>query len=286
VNITAFDKNVLGLIERELALAVDMVAVSAQLSRGVSYSIFPAGKRIRPLLALALNCDLGGQIENLLPAAVALELVHCASLVHDDLPALDDDDMRRGQPSCHRALGEATAILTGDVLVPIAFRFVAGAPLADSTKVKLTAALAEGYAAVCAGQQLDLAGASNLTALQTVHACKTGALFAAATCFGVIGAGRLELEESAAELGHQIGLSFQILDDYLDVRGDPAERGRPSGSDARKAKNTFMTLDAEGARATYREARTRTADLLRQLHGEGCPRTTVLLDRLFSGARL
>ena len=282
----AFEQDALEQLELCLSGATTLVAKSSQLSTGVAYALFPAGKRIRPLLALALHSDLGGDLEKLVPAAAALELVHCASLVHDDLPALDNDEMRRGKPTCHRALGEATAILTGDVLIPIAFQLLLSALVPDRTKVQLGAALAEAYAAVCAGQQLDLTGAADLATLRAIHGCKTGALFAAAARFGVLGAERDDLAGVAAELGHHIGLAFQILDDHLDVHGNPAERGRPNGSDARNAKNTFVTLDPAGAGVSFRDARARTKEILDSLTSAGCPRTTAILDRLFAGATL
>jgi len=230
------------LVEGELLKVFEAPGSTPKLSDIARYGVFPGGKRIRPVLALAWCVDLGGDPSKLALAAAALELVHCASLIHDDLPALDNDDFRRGRPACHRAFTEAGAILAGDMLVSRAHRCLLDAPFPSDTLVEFTRVLANAYIDLCLGQHLDLLPVGERGDLPAIHRLKTGALFSACTAFGSLGAGRGGNEiRRAAELGHAIGLLFQISDDFIDAHGTDAARGRPGSSDERNGKENFFS---------------------------------------------
>jgi geranylgeranyl diphosphate synthase type II len=223
-------------------------APTAGLGEAMRYSLLAGGKRIRPVLTLASARALGGDPAAVLPTAAALELVHTYSLIHDDLPAMDDDDLRRGRPTCHIAFGENVAILAGDGLMAEAYRLIlerqAGEP------ERLLAALralsdAIGVDGMVGGQYVDVAGEAEVDAdaLRAMHSMKTGKLIAAAIGVAplLLGAGesaRIALGRFAAELG----LLFQIVDDILDVTGSEEEMGKPSGSDERLGKRTYVSV--------------------------------------------
>ncbi|HEX3727026.1 MAG TPA: farnesyl diphosphate synthase [Pirellulales bacterium] len=220
----------------------------AQLAEAMRYALLAPGKRLRPTLVVMAAEACGGQRAAALPAACAVEMIHAYSLVHDDLPAMDDDDVRRGRPSCHKAFGEAVAILAGDALLTLAFEVLARDVRPHSVAARCCAVLAQaaGATALVGGQADDLAGeftSSNLLALESIHARKTGALFLAALELGalVAGAGRAE-RAALAEYGRRLGLVFQITDDLLDVRGDAAAMGKRAGKDATRGKLTFPGL--------------------------------------------
>jgi len=232
-------------------------ALPRRLHEAMRYSIFGGGKRLRPALAL-LACDaLGGRRANVLPSAGALEMVHTYSLIHDDLPAMDDDDFRRGRPSCHKAFDEATAILAGDGLLTLAFETIARHTKTRDIVGALTLELATGagHAGMVGGQQLDLAGTttSDAMTLQDIHLRKTAALITSALRMGAI-AGRA----SAASLkrlttyGRNLGLAFQIVDDLLDVTGTAAQLGKTPGKDAKQNKATYPAI--LGVEASRRKA--------------------------------
>lgn len=226
-------------LEEVIERQVSEFALVQPLQRAVEYALFPPGKRLRPMLACLLCADLQGEVDLMLQIAPALEYLHCASLVHDDLPALDDDDMRRGKPACHKKYPEATAILTGDVLVPLAFRTVLSADFDSSRKAQLGVILSTAYTDLCSGQQLDLLPASERGELETVHQLKTGCLFKAACQFAAVGSGR-EPDQFAA-LGLQVGTLFQFIDDMLDVFGEHEAKGRSERSDLKNEKQTLAT---------------------------------------------
>lgn len=213
------------------------------LLEATRYTLFAGGKRLRPALALTAAEVIAGDDAVALPAACALELIHTYSLVHDDLPAMDDDDLRRGKPTCHKKYGEATAILVGDALQTMAFDV-----LSQSGDARAVGELARaaGVAGMVGGQQFDLSAEGqqlSLAALQNVHACKTGALIRVSLRLGAILAGASEEHLEALSLyGEQIGLAFQITDDILDVVGDEAAIGKPVGSDAANDKSTYPAL--------------------------------------------
>lgn len=230
------------LIESELEVRCRELQVCQPLLGAVRYALFPAGKRVRPLFALAHCIDLGGEVEPILPAALALELIHAASLIHDDLPAIDNDDFRRGRPSCHKAFGEATAILAGDLLLTWAFEFIASAELPSASRVTLSRLLSQTFVTLCHGQQLDLLPENERGDLKVIHASKTGALFAASLAFGAIGAGLTEhFVKQSSDAGMSIGICFQLIDDFLDLTQHSEEKGRPESSDARNKKVTFLS---------------------------------------------
>jgi farnesyl diphosphate synthase len=227
-----------------------------RLHAAMRYACLGGGKRMRPLLVYATGDALGAPAERLDHAAAAVELIHAYSLVHDDLPAMDDDALRRGRPTVHIAFDEASAILAGDALQSLAFDVLAAAPLDAETRVQLLATLAHasGAAGMCGGQALDLAvtgGEQSLPQLQRMHALKTGALIRAAVRMGALCAGadarRLQLLDQWASA---LGLAFQIRDDLLDVEGSAAELGKTPGKDAEQGKPTYPALlGLEGARA-------------------------------------
>ncbi|WP_407308332.1 polyprenyl synthetase family protein [Desulfosporosinus sp. SB140] len=219
------------------------------LSESMSYSLVGGGKRIRPVLALASAETMGGNPEKILPAAAALELIHTYSLIHDDLPALDNDDYRRGRLSNHKVFGEANAILAGDGLLTYAFEFLADPTLGQpeqQLRVVREVAVAAGKSGMVGGQVLDLAGEGkqlSLEEIEEIHKGKTGALLTVSARLGGILAGGTESEiEALTDYAQALGLAFQIKDDILDVVGDSETLGKPAGSDLRQGKSTYVSL--------------------------------------------
>src|SRR5436190_1172813 len=206
-------------LEKSLDRLLPRKGVPARLQAAMRYTLFNAGKRIRPALLLQVCQDLGGDIKNALPSACAIEYIHTYSLIHDDLPAMDDDDFRRGKPSSHRKFDEATAILAGDALLTAAFEAIARTP--DRSLVgPMTLSLAEaaGAAGMVGGQQIDLSPKANV---HEIHAKKTAALFQASTHLGALAA-RSPKAGNLAKYGLHLGLAFQAVDDILDA----SEEGR------------------------------------------------------------
>ncbi len=220
----------------------------AQLAEAIRYSLFGAGKRLRPMLVLAATEACGGDRDAALPAACAVEMVHAYSLVHDDLPAMDDDDLRRGQPTCHKKFNEAVAILTGDALLTLAFEVLATKIQPPQVAAKCCAALARaaGAAALVGGQADDLAGQfsdGGLAALEAIHRRKTGAMLLVSLRLGALVAGADQEQLAALDAyGERIGMAFQITDDLLDVRGDAAAMGKRVGKDSDHGKLTFPAV--------------------------------------------
>ncbi len=213
------------------------------------YSMTAGGKRLRPVLTLEWCRLAGGDVDYALPFACALEMIHCSSLIHDDLPCMDDDDFRRGKPSCHKVFGEDIAVLAGDALIVKAFELCAqGAGNHADRAVKAAALLAErtGTMGMIGGQVIDLESEGRTISyerLQQMHALKTGALIRASCVMGVICAGGEDaMCTKADQYAQKLGLAFQIIDDILDVTGDEQEMGKPIGSDAANGKTTFVTL--------------------------------------------
>lgn len=217
------------------------------LHAAMRWSIFAGGKRFRPALCLAVGEMFGANRENLLKTAAAIEMIHTYSLIHDDLPAMDDDDLRRGRLTCHKKYNEATAILAGDVLQTLAFRIIAeDAQLSDQVRVKLIAELTESAAKMVAGQQLDLEAEGetiSVADLDAIHRHKTGAMICASARSGAITA-----EASASELAavtdyaEKLGLLFQITDDLLDATETTETLGKTAGKDAAAEKATYVSL--------------------------------------------
>jgi geranylgeranyl diphosphate synthase type II len=246
---------------------------TAGLEEAMRYSLLAGGKRIRPVLTLAAARALGGDPATVLPTAAAIELVHTYSLIHDDLPAMDDDDLRRGRATCHIAFGENVAILAGDGLMAEAYRLILEQQTGEPAR--LLGALRElsdaiGVDGMVGGQYVDVAGDAELDAdsLRVMHSMKTGKLIAAAIgvaplLLGAAEGGRIALGRFASELG----LLFQIVDDILDVTGSEEEMGKPSGTDERLGKRTYVSVyglerarelaarSHEGARTALDQAR-------------------------------
>jgi len=225
------------------ALVGEWHAAPPRLVEAVSYSLFAGGKRLRPALALGA-CELVcGDDTPALPAACALEMVHTYSLIHDDLPAMDDDDMRRGRPTSHKVFGEATAILAGDALLTMAFD---AAAKTGSIAIVTELAQAAGIAGMVGGQQLDMEGEGRsvtLEELRGIHACKTGALIRGAVRCGALAGGASDAQLAAlSRYGEHLGLAFQIADDLLDVTGDAEKLGKATGADAAHVKSTYPAL--------------------------------------------
>ena len=238
------------LVEKALASYTD--EQDADFAREIEaerYSLLARAKRIRPTLVLEFCRLFGGRVEAALPFAVAVEMVHTYSLIHDDLPCMDNDDLRRGHPTCHRAFDEATALLAGDGLLTRAFGVLAQAPVPDGAVREAVAALsrAAGSFGMIGGQLIDLAGEGKRLSLDTLlklHANKTGALIAVSAELGCIAAGLSRDDartRAAREFAAGIGLSFQIVDDVLDATSDTETLGKSIGSDERAQKTTFLT---------------------------------------------
>jgi geranylgeranyl diphosphate synthase, type II len=220
----------------------------APLAEAIRYSLLAPGKRLRPMMVLLAAEACGGSIETALPAACAVEMVHAYSLVHDDLPAMDDDDLRRGRPTCHVKFGEALAILAGDALLTLAFEVLAREvkPEALAGRCCLELSRAAGAAALVGGQADDLAAeqsGGDIKTLEAIHRRKTGAMFLVSLRLGGLCAGA-DSEQLAAldAYGKAIGLAFQIVDDLLDEGGDEAAVGKRLNKDADRGKLTFPRL--------------------------------------------
>ena len=217
------------------------------LQQAMQYSLMSSGKRLRPMLVLAGAHVCGGQIESALPAACAVEMIHTYSLIHDDLPAMDDDDLRRGQPSCHMKFDEATAILAGDALIPLAFE-VLTRDLEPTTALKCVGELskAAGACNLVGGQSDDLRlqnAEIDIDTLEAIHRRKTGALFTASLRMGCYCAGGNDQQlESLTQYGQNLGLAFQVTDDLLDLFGEEAKIGKRVGKDSALGKRTYPEL--------------------------------------------
>jgi geranylgeranyl diphosphate synthase type II len=213
------------------------------------YSTLDGGKRIRPILTLAACETVGGPIETAMPAACAIECIHTFSLIHDDLPCMDDDDYRRGRPTSHRVYGEAMALLAGDALFAFAFQLISqirdASPQAIVAVCRILSA-ATGTGGMVGGQVFDMlaqGSAANLEEVEQIHRLKTGALLEASVIVGaVLGGGSEEQVEALSDYGRNIGLAFQIADDVLDLRGDSEKLGKTAGSDLRMQKATYPSV--------------------------------------------
>ena len=246
------------------------------LAEAMNYSLLAGGKRVRPVLCLATARTLGQQVEAFLPAAVAIEMVHTYSLVHDDLPAMDDDAMRRGRPTAHIEFGEAVAILSGDGLFAEAVSRIVASPFRPDRVLEATGLLtgAAGLDGMVGGQYVDISGRRlDAEALRGLHSLKTGRLITASVeiplaLAGVPSSDRAPFLEFASELG----LLFQIVDDILDVTGEEVATGKPSGSDEKHGKVTYATLHGlDGARELASESHARAVRALNGAEGDTEP---------------
>ena len=226
-------------------------SLAPHLLDAMRYVIDGQGKRIRPALVVATATSLGADRDIALAPAAAIEFLHSYSLVHDDLPAMDDDALRRGRPTCHLAFDEATAILVGDALQALAFELITSAPkLNDASRLHMTSLLADaaGWRNMVGGQALDIKATGNnnldIQTLSNLHEAKTGALFRTSVQFGCIAAGHRDDEtfSSLSRFGERIGLAYQITDDILDVIGKTDVLGKSAVADTRQEKTTYPAL--------------------------------------------
>ncbi len=237
-------------------------AFNARLAESMKYSLMAGGKRLRPILLMAAADAVGGRGEDYLPSACAMEMIHTYSLIHDDLPAMDNDDYRRGMLTNHKVYGAGLATLAGDALLTLAFEVLTRQEgVSPETQVRVMREFCEGAGpnGMVGGQALDLAAEGkpiDRETLRRMHMAKTGALFRASVRAGAILAGADEAELAAlTEYSEAFGLTFQITDDILDVTGDEATIGKPVGSDERNHKSTYVTLTSlDEAKRLAREA--------------------------------
>jgi len=243
----------------------------AELREAIRHSLLAPGKRLRPLLVILAAEACGGSLEAALPAACAVEMIHTYSLIHDDLPAMDDDDLRRGRPTCHKAFGEANAILAGDALLTLAFQVLAQdiQPALVAARCCAELAIAAGATGMVGGQGDDLHAESlpaTLDTLEAIHRRKTGAMILVSLRLGGLVAGASEEQLKALEIyGNNLGLAFQITDDLLDVAGDEQIVGKRVGKDLERGKLTFPGL--LGAEESRRRAEQLIAEACNALAG-------------------
>ena len=226
------------LTESMLRVLADQSDVPQLLYDSMTYSLFAGGKRLRPALCLSTSEMLGGTATEALKAACALEMIHTYSLIHDDLPAMDNDDMRRGKPSCHKVYGEGNAILAGDGLLTLACL-----TLGQTNNSKVINCVMHGALDMVSGQSLDLNGKQDAETLLTIHGKKTGALIRASVLAGAYSAGANQKQvQLLTEFADHFGMLFQITDDILDVTGSVQMLGKTPGKDKTENKVTFVTL--------------------------------------------
>ena len=244
----------------------------ARVVEAMRYSLFAGGKRLRPILCLAAAEAVGGKLESAMPAACAMEMIHTYSLIHDDLPAMDDDDLRRGKPTNHKVFGEAIAILAGDGLLTEAFVLLSGYNnLLSERTVQLIGVIARAasYRGMVGGQVVDMLSQNKPADVETVqqmHSRKTAALIAAAAESGALAGEGSEVQvEALANYGRAIGLAFQIADDILDIEGDTEVLGKTAGSDLARGKVTYPA--AVGLERSRQAARELVDDALAALEG-------------------
>ena len=243
------------------------------LTDAVEYSLMAGGKRIRPVMLLAACEMAGGTPDHALPFAAAIEMIHSSSLIHDDLPAMDDDDLRRGKPTNHKVFGEATAILAGDALLVLPFEIMAAAAVtAKDVSAMLILAKHAGIHGMFGGQQIDLAyegKQADEKVIVQLNRLKTGALFRAAVCAGIaVGSGTEEQILAGDQYGENIGLAFQLVDDLLD--NDPnANTGKTKGSDLKQNKSTYLSVYGEKkSRQLIQTCTAQAEQALRKTFGE------------------
>lgn len=257
----------------------------SEIYDAMRYSVMAGGKRLRPVIML-LSCEMcGGTDKDVMPFACALEMIHTYSLIHDDLPAMDNDDLRRGKPTNHVVYGEGMAILAGDALLNKAMEVAMSADVAPEIKVKAAAALfaASGTEGMIGGQVIDIKNSPmSAEELENLHLLKTGALIRAAGNVGaIVGRGNDAEIEAIDMYCKSLGIAFQIQDDILDVKGSEAELGKPIGSDKSNNKTTYVTLfGLEKAEELAEEYTKRAVESLRKCFGEKADKLTALAEYL------
>ena len=225
---------------------------TGRIRQAMEYSLMAGGKRLRPILCMAACESVGGRVSQVMDAACALEMIHTYSLIHDDLPAMDNDELRRGQPTCHMKFDEATAILAGDALLTLAFevsaKFPNNSPALAVKRLQVIRSIAHaaGFQGMIEGQMQDMASEGarlSPNALETLHALKTGALIEASVYVGsCLGEADSHQIEQLCTYARRIGLAFQVVDDILNIEGNPAILGKAVGTDAHRSKNTYPAL--------------------------------------------
>jgi len=225
---------------------------TGRIRQAMEYSLMAGGKRLRPILCMAACESVGGRVSQVMNAACALEMIHTYSLIHDDLPAMDNDELRRGQPTCHMKFDEATAILAGDALLTLAFevsaKFPNDSPALPVKRLQVIRSIAHaaGFQGMIEGQMQDMASEGarlTLDALETLHALKTGALIEASVYVGsCLGEADSHQIKQLCKYARRIGLAFQVVDDILNIEGNPAILGKAVGTDADRSKNTYPAL--------------------------------------------
>lgn len=256
-----------------------------KLTESVEYSLTAGGKRLRPIMLIASCVMAGGTVEDALPFAAALEMIHTSSLIHDDLPSMDDDDLRRGRPTNHKVFGEATAILAGDALLVLPFEIMAEATKCEKqAKAMKIIAQNAGISGMFGGQQIDLEYEGKKGSEEVIvqlNRLKTGALFRAAVCAGIVLGGGGEKELSAGyEFGEKIGLAFQLVDDLLD--NDPeADTGKTKGSDIESEKSTYLSVyGEEKCKQLIKECTEQGEEILKNAFGDKAEFLTELAKRM------
>jgi geranylgeranyl diphosphate synthase, type II len=251
---SSFDLNSYLILKRKKVNAfineiLNNAANSSRIVQAMHYSLMAGGKRVRPILCIAASEAVGGNADDVLPAACALEMIHTYSLIHDDLPAMDNDDLRRGKPTCHVAFDEATAILAGDALLTLAFRILSSINENNSSnhlKVIHKISFAAGYNGMIEGQMRDIASEGTLLSLkelEDMHSLKTGALIEASIFSGaMLGDGSPKQINQLEIYAKNIGLAFQVTDDILNIEGDPAVMGKAAGTDNARGKSTYPSI--------------------------------------------
>jgi geranylgeranyl pyrophosphate synthase len=248
------------IIETELRSRLEGFELPENLKEAATYAVMNGGKRVRPALALLCCQAIGGTREKAMPAAIAVEFIHCFSLVHDDLPAIDNDDLRRGKPTLHIKSGEAMAVLAGDLLLPLAFSQLIHEQFSADQQARLTKVLAAATSDMVIGQVYDTLGGlpdhlAPYQQIEEIHRNKTGALIQCACEMGAICADATECEYQAiSSFGSAIGLMFQIVDDLIDLHGSLEHVGKATGKDAGAGKTTYPgTIGVEESKVAIQE---------------------------------
>ncbi len=239
-------------IDNALGAIIEKNSNGAKIKSAMEYSLMSSGKRLRPILCIAAAETVGGHLDDTLRAACAIEMIHTYSLIHDDLPAMDNDNLRRGQPTCHIKFDDATAILAGDALLTLAFEILSSVESVDKDhafnwlRVIHTIAMAAGCKGMIEGQLQDIGAEGNVLGLEDLkkmHRLKTGALLEASVITGtILGNGNRDQIEKLKNYARNIGLAFQITDDILNVEGDPDIMGKDVGTDQARGKSTYPSI--------------------------------------------
>ena len=252
-DLTAYLTEKRQVVEQALKQVIDTRLSDGRLTSAMAYSLMASGKKLRPILCMAAAETVGHVNDSVMDTACALEMIHTYSLIHDDLPAMDDDDLRRGKPTCHIKYDEATAVLAGDALLTLAFELLSAAPAVKSavpfeTRLRVIhmIAVAAGHNGMIEGQMRDMAAETtpvSMEALKQIHRLKTGALIEAAVVTGALLAGAdADAVDRLKTYADNIGLAFQVTDDILNVEGDAEIMGKATGTDASRNKSTYPGL--------------------------------------------